>query len=437
MKKKWNKWMGIVCTALMLSLFVGGMAAPQSALAEESESLNLQVKSAILIEANTGQVLYEMNADEARPPASMAKMMTEYVVMKAIEDGQISYEDSVTISRYAATVIGSGQLLDEGRQYKVKDLLRNMIIFSGNDAAVALAEYVGGNETNFVNMMNETAKEIGLSDTAYFANATGLDNEEDLKENAPDVPGETVISARDTAKLAQKLIHDFPEALEFSKIPRATLHEDDPNSKVLDNWNWMLEGWKEYNNNFSQLYAYEGLDGLKTGHTDEAGFCFTGTAERDGMRLISVVMHADTIEDRFNQTSKLMDYGYNNFEMNTVLSAKSELADLKTVEVKKAKDTDLPVVTGEGVTLVTRKGEAEENIQITASPTSEELVAPIKQGDKVGEVTVTYAGPVGEVVEKVDLVAAEDAEKAGWFKLLMRAIANFFASLFEGIKNLF
>lgn len=434
----------LLCLALMLQLVAWTTLTPSVALAAEegeqngvaSQDLGLEVTAAILIEAETGQVLYQENATTPLPPASMAKMMTEYVVLSAIRDGKISYEDEVTISEYAATVIGSGQQLAEGRNYKVRDLLRNMIIFSGNDAAVALAEKVGGTETNFVKMMNEAAKEMGLSDTAYFANATGLNNAEDLKEFAPNVPGETLISAEDTAKLARRLITDFPEALEYSSIPRTTLHEDDPNSTVLDNWNWMLEGWKEYNNNFSRDYAYDGLDGLKTGHTDEAGYCFTGTAEREGMRLISVVMGAENESQRFIQTRKLLDYGFNNFEKKTVLTAKSELEQLAFVEVEKAKDTMLPVVTAEGVEFVVLKGSEASDFQIEATAV-EGLVAPLKQGDKVGEVTVSYLSPSGTIDKTIDLVAAQDAEKAGWFKLLLRAIGRFFSGIFESIKNIF
>ncbi|CAM3457110.1 D-alanyl-D-alanine carboxypeptidase family protein [Marinicrinis lubricantis] len=438
MLRKLKKVTVSICLLIMIQLMGLSILSPSTSFAAEIPTPSLQVKSAILIEASTGQVLYSLNADEARPPASMAKMMTEYVVMTAIKEGRITPEDQVTISHYAAEVIGSGQQLAEGKQFTVRDLLRNMIIYSGNDAAVALAEYVGnGSETNFVQMMNEAAKEMGLSDTAYFANATGLSNAEDLGQFAPDVPGETMISAEDVAKLARRLITDFPESLEFSSIPRTTLHEDDPNSTQIDNWNWMLEGWKEYNNNFS-AYAYDGMDGLKTGHTDEAGYCFTGTAERDGMRLISVVMGAANEPERFNQTRVLMDYGFNNFEMKTILAAKSKVEALETVHVKKAKDTDVPVVVSEGVVFAVRKGEVDDAFKLEASPMDEkELVAPIKEGDKVGQVTVTYNGPNGEVKQTVDLLAAEDADKANWFILLMRAIKEFFVNLIDSIKNLF
>ncbi|MDP5276783.1 D-alanyl-D-alanine carboxypeptidase family protein [Chengkuizengella axinellae] len=426
-----------LCLSLMLNLFVMSMFSGSAAYAEEDTQppLNINADASILIEASTGQVLYQNNANIALPPASMAKMMTEYLVLESIEQGKISWDESVTISSKAAAIPGSGQLLAEGETYTVRDMFRYMAIYSGNDGAVALAEKVAGSEENFVNMMNQKAKEMGMSNTAFFANATGLPNK-DLGDLAPST-AETIISAQDLATLARRIVLDFPETLKVSSTPTAYLREGDSSTHEFDNWNWMLEGWKSYNNNFSSI-AYEGLDGLKTGSTTEAGYCFTGTAERDGIRLISVVMNTESRTARFEETGRLLDYGFNNFEIKTVVAAKSELDDIKTVPVKKGIELEVPIQTEAGVELVVEKGESMDNIQFeTTILPEEELIAPIQQGDVIGTLTVKYDQLSEPFEETLNLVAAEDVEKASWFRLLLRAIKDFFVDIFEGIKGFF
>ncbi len=428
-----------LCLASFLLMYIGFLSVlVPTADAEESAELNLNVEAAILIEASTGQVLYQVNKDVARQPASMAKMMTEYIVMESIKSGKIQWDSQVQITEYASSVGGSGQLLAQGETYTVRDLFRNMSIYSGNDAAVALAEFIAGSEGNFVELMNQTAQELGMSEHAHFVNATGLNKEDYPQQYAnqiPNVPGETLLTAHDTAKLAQAIVMKHAEVLDYSKQTRAYQLEGDESSPQMINWNRMLEGWTD--SAYYAQYAYQGLDGLKTGFTDEAGYCFTGTAERNGVRLISVVMGTDSEEERFGETRKLLDYGFNNFEIRTVMPAKSELPDLKTVEIKKGKETEVSVVTEEGVTFVVGKGEGEENITFNTEILPEEdRTAPIEQGDVLGKVTITYSG-ITEVQQSVNLVAAEDAEKGSWFRLFFRAIKNFFAELFSGIKNLF
>jgi serine-type D-Ala-D-Ala carboxypeptidase (penicillin-binding protein 5/6) len=394
--------------------------------------LGLQVSAAILIEASTGQVLYAQNADEALPPASMSKMMTEYLVMEAITSGKIKWEDQVTVSQYANDVIGSGQLLATGEKYSVRDLFGAMSIYSANDATVALAEFVGGGtEENFVHMMNDAAKKLGMTQS-YFINSTGL-SRADLGKYQPAIQGETLMSARDAASLARAIVTTHKEVLEFSKIPAKKFRERDKTPMI--NWNWMLEGNKDTTN--FKRYAYTGLDGLKTGHTKEAGYCFTGTAERDGMRLISVVMNAKSEPERFLQTAKVLDYGFNNYEIKTVLSAKTEIESLKSVKIKKGVKTEVPVVTQEGIIYVVKKGEEPQFTTEAAQLDENTLIAPIKQGDVMGSVKVTYEG----ITKEVKLVATEDVEKGSWPRLFFRAIKNFFGDIFSGIsggiKNLF
>lgn len=420
--KLWVAKLVVFALFLNLSLFFIDGGPVQAA---EAPDLKLEAKAAILMEASTGQVLYEMNADQVLPPASMSKMMTEYLVLEAIKSGKINWDTIVTVSQYAADVIGSGDMLALNEKMSVKDLFGAMSIYSANDATVALAEAVAGTEEEFVKMMNATARKMGMNEKTQFANSTGL-SRADLGKYAPTtVQGETQMSARDAAKLAYHILKEHKEILDFAKIPSKKLREKD--AAPMINWNWMLEGNKN-NPNFKQ-YVYEGLDGLKTGHTDEAGYCFTGTAERNGMRLISVVMATPSMPKRFMETRKLLDYGYNTFELKPVIAAGSEIESLKTVNIKKGVKTSVPVKTESDLNFVVKKGE-KPNIELTAAP-NEVKSAPIKKGDVLGTVTAKYGG----VEKQVNLVAAEDVDKGSWIRLFFRAVKNFFGDIFSGIAN--
>ena len=418
--------------AVSMALAVALSAFNLGATAATTNPLGLAVKSAILIDADTGIMIYGFNENVARPPASMSKMMTEYIVAESVAKGKFKWTSKVTISEFAAAIGGSGQLIAAGETYTVHELYRNMAIFSGNDASVALAEFVAGSEKEFVDLMNQTARKLGLK-SAHFVNATGLEKADypaQFADQISDEPGETTISASDLAKLARIIVTKFPEVLEYTKLTQAYRVEGDTSSELMNNWNWMLEGWKSFNNNFSKM-AYTGMDGMKTGHTDAAGYCFTGTAKRGDMRLISVVMGVNSIEGRFQQTRKLMDYGFNNFEKKKIIGANKVVKQLKTVSVPNAKDKTVEVVTAKPVTIIIQKGDSMKNITMTAKalPKSK-LKAPMKKGAPLGELTITYKSDQGTMTSVVDLVAKEKVKKAG-------AIRMFFRNLFGGIKNLF
>lgn len=398
------------------------------------ESLGLNVRSAILIEPVSGQVLLDLNGDLALPPASMTKMMTEYIVADLVKQGKFTWDDVVTVRENAAKTVGSRIFLAEGDQHTIEELYIAMAVGSANDATVALAEHVAGSEQAFVQMMNDEAKRMGLP-TAHFANSTGLDIADMPKEFQPTDGKETVMSALDAAILAKYIVTDHPDFARFTSLQ--TYQFRDRDTKPIVNYNWMLEANKNVTN-FKQ-FAYEGLDGLKTGHTTKAGNNFTGTAERNGMRLISVVMGTKTDKARFVETRKVLDFGFNNFEPKQIIAPKATVAGTETVTVKKAKNTEVPVVSDEAVSFVVPKGADTSTVQAKVSLTEEGLVAPLKQGTKVGTVTYSYkVEGLNQTLEKtVNLITAEDAEKAGWFKLLLRAIGEFFSDLFNGIKNLF
>lgn len=376
-----------------------------------------------------------MNADEPLPPASMTKMMTEYLVSDAVKNGQISWDEKVVVQENASKQIGSRIFLAEGDEHTVKELYIAMAVGSANDATVALAELVSGSEQEFVTLMNETAKKMGMK-TAHFINSTGLDRADMPEKFRPEAEGETLMSAMDAALLAKFIVTDHPDFTEFTTIQSYKFRERD--AKPMINYNWMLEANKDIAN--FKAYAYPGLDGLKTGHTTNAGNCFTGTAVRDGMRLISVVMGANSEAHRFTETKKVLDFGFNNFEIKQVVAPKAVIAGTETVPVLKGKNKEVSVVTDAGVTFMVPKGTVSPQIKttvVTNDPAT--LIAPIAGASKVGKVTYSYQiEGMSQVQEKtVNLITAEEAEKAGWFKLLMRAIGEFFGDLFTGIKNLF
>ncbi|MBA9087733.1 D-alanyl-D-alanine carboxypeptidase (penicillin-binding protein 5/6) [Fontibacillus solani] len=398
------------------------------------EALDLQVRSAVLIEPVSGQILLDINSDVALPPASMTKMMTEYIVADLVKQGKFAWDDVLTVQKNAAQTVGSRIFLAEGDQHTIKELYIAMAVGSANDATVALAEHVAGSEQAFVKMMNDEAKRMGMT-TAHFANSTGLSIADMPKEFRPADGQETVMSAMDAAILAKYIVTDHPDFAEFTAIPKYQFRKRD--TAPIINYNWMLEANKNVTN-FKQ-FAYEGLDGLKTGHTASALYCFTGTAERNGMRLVSVVMGTSSDKARFVETRKVLDFGFNNFEPKQIIAPKATVAGTETVTVKKAKNTEVPVVSGEALSFVVPKGADTSTVEAKVNLTEEGLVAPLKQGTKVGTVTYSYkADGLNETLEKtVDLITAEDADKAGWFKLLLRAIGEFFSDLFNGIKNLF
>ncbi|WP_233532355.1 D-alanyl-D-alanine carboxypeptidase family protein [Paenibacillus alkalitolerans] len=422
-----GKRTGRMAVILSCSMLVQGLFAAAPHVRAETGDLGLKVESAVLIDAATGSVLYELKKDDPRPPASMAKMMTEYLVMEQIESGKISWEDMVMTSKTAADAIGSGQLMAEGETYNLRKVFELLSIYSGNDAAIALAEHISGSQDEFAKLMNETANKIGLSDKAHFINATGLDRKDMVEQ--PSIEGETIMTAYDAALLARRIVTEHRQVLDYTKIPQKKFNDTDKEPMV--NWNYMVEGNKDNVN--LRKYAYEGLDGLKTGHTKIAGYNFTGTAERDGMRLISVVMGAKSIDGRFVETRKLLDYGFNNFELKTVLVAKTEHPEIKTVHIPNAVKRDVPVLIGEGLEVVGKKGEDQTEAIGYKLFEESKLAAPLKAGDPVGTVTVKYAGRDFEV----PLIVTEDVEKAGWFKMFMRGIGDFFSNLFSGIVGLF
>jgi D-alanyl-D-alanine carboxypeptidase (penicillin-binding protein 5/6) len=260
--------------------------------------LQLGASSAILMDLQTGEVLYEKNANESLPPASMSKLMTELIILDLTSEGALGWNEKVMTSAYAAEVPGSQIGFEAGESYSVRELFEAMAVHSANDAAVALAEHVSGKEAVFTALMNKRAEKLGLSSQSFFANATGLSSEDLLPFPAASSESDTVMTAKDTAMLAAYLLKKYPEVLDVSRRSSVKLAN---RAKSLQSTNMMLSGMP---------YAFPGNDGLKTGYTVQAGYCFTGTAKQDGRRLVSVIMGADTPEQRFIETGKLFQFGF-------------------------------------------------------------------------------------------------------------------------------
>jgi len=417
------------------ALFIVYLASPIEASAQ---TLDIKAESAIIVDANTGQILYAKNENEALPPASMTKMMTEYIVLEKVANGEISWDDKTEISDFVYEISGndsfSGIGLRKNVEYSIKDLFDAMVINSDNATTIALAEYIAGSEGEFVKLMNQKAEELGLSDYK-FVNSTGLDNAS-LNGKHPEGtnPDDTnLLSAKSTAQLAYRLINDYPESLETSKIPQKQFED-----QTILNWNWMLPHDREY---LKEFY-YEGVDGLKTGHTELAKYAFTSTAKRGDERLITVVMKADSIEERFKETAKLLDYGFDQFETVELFPKGFKKEGESTVPVEKGKAEQVEVELAEPLNFKIKKGTNEDyDIQfvIDEDKLNENgaLEAPIEKGEKIGVAKLVYndstAFPFITDDKKeitVDLVAAETVEKKNWFSLMISAIVDFFKDLF-------
>src|SRR5690625_2238766 len=357
---------------------------------QAEESFDLEAESAILVDADTGKVLYGKKIDLTLPPASMTKMMTEYLVWEAIEAGEISWEDTVQVSDYAFDISAndsfSGVGLFKNIDYTVRELYEAMAVNSDNATTIALAELIAGSEGEFVKMMNNKAEELGLQEYE-FVNSSGLENEL-LGDNYPegtDPDGINLLSARSSALLAYRLVNDYPESLEISSIPEIQFQDE-----TIENWNWMLPHTASY----LKQFHYEGVDGLKTGFTSLAGYSFTGTAERDGVRLISVVMKTESMEKRFAETAKLLDYGFDRFSKQEIFPAGYQLKGESEINVSKGKDKTVEVELAGNFERMIQKGE-EENYEIVYHFDDEQLtdtgmlVAPIEKGTVIGTAELT------------------------------------------------
>ena len=379
----------IVCSCLSVTAFAEKTLAAEAqdnSTEPVRDVLELNCKSAILMEANTGRVIYEQNADQALPPASVTKVMTLLLVMEAIDAGKIKLDDMVTTSERAAEMGGSQIYLEVGEQMSVEDMLKSVIIASANDAACALAEFVAGSEMAFVKAMNEKARELGMANTT-FENTNGLD----------DTATNHLTSARDIAIMSAELIK-HKKILEYSSIWMDTVRN----------------GLFGLTNTNRLVRYYNGCTGLKTGSTSKAGFCVSATAERDGVSLICVIMGAESSDVRNKAATTLLNWGFANY--GVFEHTPKELDPINVmggVEGKVALEY-------EPFSLVTEKanvGKIQYKIELP-----EYVSAPVKKGDKVGEVVFTLDG---KEVGRIPIVAASDVEKMNFADVWWRMFGKF------------
>ncbi|MEA4815486.1 MAG: D-alanyl-D-alanine carboxypeptidase family protein [Lachnospiraceae bacterium] len=358
---------------------------------ENLTELGLQSKSQILMEAETGNIIYEKNSHERLAPASVTKVMTLLLIYDAIDDGRIKWEDTVTVSEHAASMGGSQVFLEPYEEQTVRDMTKCIAVASANDASVAMAEHISGSEDAFVEAMNNKAKELGMEDTT-FVNACGLDAENHLT------------SAYDIALMSRELITKHPEVFEFTGIWQDTIIHKTKRGETefgLTNTNKLLK-W------------YDGATGLKTGSTSKALYCLSGTASKNGMGLIGVVMAAPDFKIRFHEVMKLFDYGFANYSIEKHKASDSYISD---VRINKGMVETAEAVVKDDIYILKQKGkEAEISEDIKIVPN---INAPVEKGAKVGEVTYRIND---EIVGQSDIIIHEAIPKANIASMYRRLI---------------
>lgn len=347
--------------------------------------------SAIMLESSTGEIIFQKNANEKRPPASMTKMMSMLLIMENIEKGNLTFEEEVTASAYASSMGGSQIFLKAGEKMKVEDLLKGIAIGSGNDATVAMAERIAGTEEAFVKLMNDRAKELGLTNT-NFKNSTGLDAENHYS------------TAYDMSVIARELVK-HKKILEFTGTYEDYLRKDSASPFWLVNTNRLVR-------------FYQGVDGLKTGYTKEAGYCLTSTAEKDNMRLITVVMNEPSTQIRNGETSSMLDYGFNMYSVNKILDTDTSLQKSK---VELGNDLEVEIVPTEEVKILNNKNSDERNVTYELELNT--IKAPVKKGDIVGKIKVYEDN---KVINEINATVKYDIDKANIFKIYYRNLKNLF-----------
>ncbi len=368
---------------------------PFHVCADETSSLLPNAKAGILMEANTGQILFEKNKDTPLAVASMTKMVAQILILEQIEQGKLKWTDIVKASGNASGMGGSQIYLSTGEELTVEEMMKGISMASANDATVAMAEHISGTEIAFVKKMNEKVKSLGLKNT-QFKNATGLDEEGHYS------------SAYDMAMIAKELLK-HEEILRFSSLYEDYLRKDTENPFWLVNTNRLLR-------------SYEGVDGLKTGHTDAARYCLAATAKKNNLRLIAIVLGEENSKIRNNETASLLDYGFQNFQMQ-IIKTKEEV--MQKIPLQKANQSLLKLYPQEDIGILQKKGEQAKDYQydIKLSP----LQLPIQKNQKLGTVEVKLDN---KLIEKVDLISRKDIQPLSFLELFMRVFKKVISGTF-------
>ena len=376
--------------AMVMLMF--GFPPPPARAAEAPADLAPQAVSAILMEASTGTVLFEKNAHEKLPPASITKIMTMLLIMEALQEGRITLDEMVRASEHAASMGGSQIFLEPGEQMSVRDLLKGIAVASGNDASVAMAEHIAGTEEAFVAMMNQKAEQLGMKNT-HFTNASGLPAEGHYT------------TAYDIAVMSRELLKH--EAItQFTGIYQDYLRQNSENPFWLVNTNKLVR-------------FYEGVDGLKTGYTSEAGFCLSATAKRGDMRVIAVVMGEPDAKSRNREVSRLLDYAFANYTVHPLFAPGDFITQ---VRINKGEQQLLPLHASQQISILMKKGEKPQDYD-TQIVLNEPLQAPLRRGESIGHIRVSKDG---ETVYTYQLTMPHDVKKASLWQLLKRTGKSMF-----------
>ena len=384
-----KRFVSLIVTIFLLTSLWGTSAFA----AEQKTNADIvsNVKSAILIERDTGKVLYEKNSNQELPPASMTKIMTMLLIMEAIDQGKLTWSEKIRASEYAASMGGSQIFLEPGEEMTTKEMLRGIAIGSGNDASVAMAERIAGSEEAFVDMMNNKVKELGLKHT-FFKNTTGLP-----------VSGH-FSTASDMAIMAKELLK-YDDITKFTGMYEAYLRENTDKKFWLVNTNKLVR-------------FYPGVDGLKTGFTAEAKYCLTATAQKNGMRVIAVVFGAPTSKERNAQVTKMLNYAFNQYQTHPMYKRNQTIMKAR---VSKGQEKSVEAVTSEPISLLTKKGGKTEDVKQKIT-IKKNLKAPINKGDKIGSIKLIKDG---KVFVESPLLASESVKEAGWWTLYKRSFGMF------------
>lgn len=386
------KKFALIVSFIYLMTFV--TAAPVFAEEENNdnsnESLDLasDAESAILIERDTGKLIFDKNAHEKLPPASMTKVMTLLLIMEALDQGDLELDEVIQISEYAASMGGSQVFLEAGEEMSVEDLLKGVAIASGNDASVALAEKIAGSEEAFVQKMNDKVETLELENTK-FQNTTGLPADDHYS------------TSYDMAIIAKELLK-YETITDYTSVYEDYLREGEEDEFWLVNTNRLVR-------------FYSGVDGLKTGFTNEAKYCLTATAQKDDMRVVAVVMGVETPKERNATVSEMLDYAFNHFDTKKLFDKDETIT---TMQLLKAENKEIDVVASQSISTIHAKGDSTENLQ-TIVNTEEDITLPLKKGDQVGTLVVENEN---DTLSETPLVVDRDIEKASYFTFIKRSM---------------
>ena len=374
------KRLGWILVALSIMLGLLPFAA-------QAANLEVDAKSALLMDVATGTILYEQNSHEALAPASVTKVMTMLLIMEAIDSGKIGWSDAVTVSEAAAAKGGSQVFLKVGETMTVEDMVKSIAVSSANDCTCAMAEHLAGSEAAFVENMNARAKELGMEDT-NFVNCTGLDDGEDAANHRT--------SAHDIAVMSRELLKNHPDITRFTTIWMDTIRGGEFG---LSNTNKMVR-------------FYNGCTGLKTGFTRGAGYCLSASAEREGLQLIAVVMGCETSQKRFAACKSMLDYGFANFAL-----IEPELPEISSVPVKLGVSDSVNAVPASDGKMLIDKGQ--KSSVTTEVQLDEDVTAPVSKGQRLGTMTVK-AGE--QILAEIPMVAEDGVEKITWWQMYLRLL---------------